>query len=246
MLKNTFLHLPGITETKERKIWASGITSWEKLLSSDAKVLKNIGTGHIVNSIGHYSSKNYAYFSKLILPKYHWRAYDDFKDNACFLDIETTGLDKYHNEITVIGLYDGKESKVYINGINLQDFPEEIKKYSYIVTFNGSMFDIPFIKSKFPGLNIDQFHADLRFMMKSLGYSGGLKRIEKELGIERDSDLAGMDGFDAVLLWQRYKRLNDKAALDKLVRYNIEDIENLKYLMEFSYGRLKEKCLANL
>jgi uncharacterized protein YprB with RNaseH-like and TPR domain len=247
MLKNTFLHLPGITENKEKKIWESGITCWDNLINSDSRILRNFDAKEqIENSNNNYKLKNHEYFSKLILPKYHWRAYDDFKENACFLDIETTGLDKHHNEITVIGLYDGKESKVFINGINLQDFSGEIKKYSYIVTFNGSMFDIPFIKAKFPDLNINQFHADLRFMMKNLGYSGGLKKIEKELGIERDSDLAGMNGFDAVILWHKYKRFDDKAALDKLVRYNIEDIENLKYMMEFSYGKLREKCLANL
>ena len=179
------------------------------------------------------------------MSKYHWRAYDDFKDNVCFLDIETTGLSKHYNDITTIGMFNGKESKVFINGQNLDEFKDEIKKYSYIVTFNGALFDLPFIKAKFPDAEFNHFHADLRFMLKRLGYTGGLKKIEKTLGIERESDLSELTGRDAVKLWHRYKRHNDKKALDKLVRYNIEDIENLKILMEMSYKKLKQKEFSN-
>ena len=51
-----------------------------------------------------------------------------------------------------------------------------------------------------------------------------------------------MTGWDAVKLWHRYKRDNDENALDTLIRYNIEDIENLKTLMDFSYDGLKKRC----
>ena len=94
--------------------------------------------------------------------KFHWRAYEDFKDKCCFLDIETTGLSKHRNELTVIGLYNGKESKVFVKGINLNEFMDEINNYSFIVTFNGYLFDIPFIQSKFPDLEFNHFHSDLK------------------------------------------------------------------------------------
>ena len=110
------------------------------------------------------------------------------------------------------------------------------------MTFNGYCFDIPFIKAKMPDIDFSQFHVDLRFALKSLGYSGGLKKIEKKMGIHRASDLDGMTGWDAVKLWHRYKRDNDENALDTLIRYNIEDIENLKTLMDFSYDGLKKRC----
>ncbi len=174
----------------------------------------------------------------------HWRAYPELKNNCCFLDIETTGLDKHNDDITMIGLYDGKESKVFINGKNLKDFQKEIVKYPMIVTFNGRCFDVPFIQNKFPKLNLNKFHIDLRFAMANIGYTGGLKRIEREVGIQRDSDLKEVDGFEAVRLWYKYKR-GDKEALDTLVRYNIADIENLKTLMELTYTKLKEKSFTN-
>jgi hypothetical protein len=46
-----------------------------------------------------------------------------------------------------------------------------------------------------------------------LGYRGGLKYIEKKFGISRDQEIDGMDGYDAVRLWQAYQ-WGDEAALD--------------------------------
>jgi uncharacterized protein len=242
MLTNTFLHIPYVSEKTEQDIW-SHCRTWDDFLDGNVKVSNSeLIKKFLVLSKDHYSRKDHTFFSDKLQPRHHWRAYEDFKDKACFLDIETTGLDKHHNEITVIGLYDGKESKVYVNGKNLEDFKEEIKKYSYIVTFNGSLFDLPFIKARFPDVKFDQMHADLRFVLRSLNLTGGLKRIEQQMGIERDSEVAGMNGYDAVKLWQYYKRFNDERALEKLIKYNIEDIENLKTLMDFAYPKMKESC----
>lgn len=246
MLTNTFLHIPYVNETTEKKLWQKNIRNWDDFLGSgiacpNCDLIKK----QLTLSKQSYEKKDYGFFASKLLKKFHWRAYDDFRDSCCFLDIETTGLDKNSDDITVIGLYDGKASKVFINGQNMDEFREEIKKYSFIVSFNGYLFDLPFIQEKFPGLELNQFHSDLRFLMKNLGYSGGLKSIEKQMGIERESDLNGLTGRDAVKLWRRYKKFDDTQALDKLVRYNIEDIENLKVLMDYSYDKLKESCFTN-
>jgi len=55
--------------------------------------------------------------------------------------------------------------------------------------------------------------------------------------MEREGDLKGLNGYDAVKMWQAYRR-GDDAALDRLVRYNSADIVNLQKLLEWSY---KEK-----
>jgi len=54
-----------------------------------------------------------------------------------------------------------------------------------IVTFNGTCFDVPFIKKIFPEINFNQIHIDLRYFLKRLGLSGGLKIIENEMNIKR-------------------------------------------------------------
>jgi uncharacterized protein YprB with RNaseH-like and TPR domain len=54
--------------------------------------------------------------------------------------------------------------------------------------------------------------------------------VEQKLGISRES--AGITGWDAVLLWNRYKKYRDEAALQTLLKYNEEDVVNLKTLRE--------------
>jgi uncharacterized protein YprB with RNaseH-like and TPR domain len=85
----------------------------------------------------------------------------------------------------------------------------------------------------------DQIHIDLCPALKRLGYRGGLKRIEQQLGIARPPEVEGLSGFDAVRLWRQWRRKNDAAALEQLLAYNREDIENLSLLLAFVYGGLK-------
>ena len=99
---------------------------------------------------------------------------------------------------------------------------------------------MPFIEHSF-ACTYDVIHLDLRYMLRELGLRGGLKSIENQLGIDRDSDLIGMDGFEAVRLWHQYKRGN-QGALQKLLRYNEQDIINLKSLLHY-YLNQKQKHL---
>jgi len=236
MLNNTFSHIPGISRETEEKIWKNNCLSWKEFLDCHEKI--NIGDSKkkkICNflkaSIQACNNNDYYFLCESIPSNMHWRAYPDLKKKCCFLDIETTGLSNHHDEITVIGLYDGK---------NMDEFAKEIEKYDMIVTFNGKCFDVPFIKSKFPSVDLDKFHVDLRYAMREIGYSGGLKRIEKEIGINRSDDISEVDGYEAVRLWYKYKN-GDESALDLLIKYNIADIENLKVMMEFAFEKLKEK-----
>jgi uncharacterized protein len=245
ILKNTFVHVPGVSKCAEENIWRNDILSWEDFISNHSKIYlstkkRDLIFNHIEQSIKALKNKDFSFFINDLPSNMHWRAYKDLKDNCCFLDIETTGLDRCRDRITTIGLYDGKKSKVFVQGKNLDDFSQEIKKYPMIITFNGRCFDIPFIKEKFPSIDFNKFHIDLRFAMKNLGYSGGLKFIEKQIGLEREDDLKEVDGYEAVRLWRRYER-GDKSALDLLIKYNIADVENLKTMMNFAFERLKEK-----
>ena len=245
ILKNTFVHIPGIGKETESKIWQRNVLTWNDFLANCHKLPLGeskieMMNHYVMKSINAHKKKDYKFFANSIPNNLHWRAYNEFKNKCCFLDIETTGLDKHNDDITVIGLYDGKESKIFVNGKNMNEFAKEMDKYQMIVSFNGRCFDVPFIQSKFPKLDMNKFHIDLRFVMKAIGYSGGLKKIEKEVGITRDDDLQDIDGFEAVRLWYKYKR-GDANALGLLIKYNIADIENLKTLMEFTFDKIKEK-----
>lgn len=245
MLTNTFCHIYGIGLVTEQRIWRAGITDWFILLECAKEDrlpywIKNEYVNEIDNSHLKLKEKNFDYFKNHLSHREHWRTFPEFRDTTVYLDIETTGLDHFRDDITIVGLFDGSEVKTFIQGKNLGDLPDALEKYSTIVSFNGILFDMPFIATKFPDIELDKIQLDLRFILKRVGLSGGLKNIEKQLGISRDADTADLRGNDAVRLWKQYQRGN-KESLELLVRYNTEDIVNLEKLMIFAYDRMKER-----
>jgi len=247
MLNNTYIHIPGVGKGLERKIWAQGVHTWEEFLKMEDRIpvpssRKSIICEEVRKSSEHLAAKDHFFFSQCLPSAEHWRAYPLFSDSVAFVDIETTGLSKSRDKLTIVGIYDGKESKTYIRGINLDDIVDEFSKYRLLVSFNGARFDLPFIKSEFPEIEFKQLHIDLMYPLRRIGYNGGLKNIEKLLGISRSDDTEGMTGFDAVRLWKKYES-GDQKALDKLIKYNREDIVNLKSIIELTYPKMVEKAL---
>ena len=187
----------------------------------------------------HLYQDNPGYFSKLLPSNQSWRFFPEFRESTVYLDIETTGLDRYLSDITTIALYNGHEIKTYVQEQNLDNFIEEIYKYKVIVTYNGKSFDIPFIEHYF-NIRLDHAQIDLRYVLYSLGLRGGLKSVERQLGMNR-GDLSDIDGFFAVLLWDDYQKTGDPKALDTLLAYNIQDTINLENLMVTAYNlKLKD------
>ncbi|MGB8218246.1 MAG: ribonuclease H-like domain-containing protein [Candidatus Methanoperedens sp.] len=244
MLKNTYIHIPGIGSSTERKIWECGVKNWEDFLHNHsaikgAKSKQRILFSGVEESIEQLSSGNHIFFARRLLPCHQWRAFRFFSENTAYVDIETTGLSSNDDCITMIGIYNGNETKTYIRGINLKDAIVELAKYKQLVTFNGARFDLPFINHEFPGF-FNHLHIDLLYPLKKLGFSGGLKKIECKLGIKRSEETEGISGFDAVRLWNMYERGDDE-ALELLIRYNREDVENLKTIIEMNYPKMIEK-----
>ncbi|MFQ5965733.1 MAG: ribonuclease H-like domain-containing protein [Candidatus Scalinduaceae bacterium] len=238
MLKNTFLHIPGICTRLEQHLWNSGVHSWDAFMEMHTIPLpqKEISSskGYVKQSFKHLENNNPNFFAELLVSNQHWRLFPDFRHSIAYLDIETTGLGRSGDYITTISLYDGKSIFYYINGDNLEDFKEDIKKYKVIVTYNGKCFDIPFIEN-YLKIRMNHTHIDLRYLLKSLGYTGGLKGCERQLGIDRN-ELEGVNGYFAVLLWNDYEENKNLKALETFLAYNIQDVVNLETLMVISYN----------
>lgn len=229
MLTNTFCHIPRISLKKEMALWDKGILTWEDYRKNHLKL------DRLDESEKHLNNKNPGFFAKVLKSDQYWRLVPDFRDTIAYIDIETTGLDKAYNEITTIALYDGNKVFTYVNGNNLMQFKTDIQKYKMIVTYNGKTFDVPFIEKYF-GIKLDHAHIDLRYPLKKLGFSGGLKVVEQRLGIDR-GDLRSVDGFFAVTLWHEYKRKNNAKALETLLAYNCADVVNLEHLLMYVFNR---------
>ncbi len=240
MLKNTFNHIRGIGITTERRLWDAGILSWEDLLDNQPVILsrkkRETLAAAIQESVQHLEARNPHYFGQRLPSNQCWRLFKDFRDRIAYLDIETTGLE---GEITTIALYDGISVYTYVQGQNLEQFKDDIYKCDVICTYNGKCFDVPVIESDL-GIKLNQVHIDLRYVLKSVGFSGGLKGCERKAGIDREG-LTGLEGYHAPILWQEFKDKKDEKALETLLAYNCQDTVNLETLMVMAYNlKLKE------
>lgn len=153
-----------------------------------------------------------------------------------YLDIETTGLSSDFCEITVVGIYllGGSEPKfVQLVGddVTADNILQALEGVSTLYTYNGSGFDLPFIKSRLR-VNLAQYfnHCDLMHHCWRNNLYGGFKSVERQLGINRV--LNEISGLDAIRLWWQYVNDYDKDALSTLLAYNKEDVVNLKCLRE--------------
>lgn len=124
---------------------------------------------------------------------------------VAYLDIETTGLSWHNSHITTIAVYDGIKVHDFVRYDNLDEFPEFISKFPVLVTYYGKCFDLPFIRYEM-NINFPQIHYDLCFLLRKIGLTGGLKRIEHQVGISR-IESEGVDGYDAVVLWRKYRKI---------------------------------------
>jgi uncharacterized protein YprB with RNaseH-like and TPR domain len=247
MLRNTFIHLPGVGTGRERTLWQRGILDWDRFLEAveDGTLRQGIyksAAPLVRQSLDAAAAGDAGFFHDRLPSRETWRLYPDFADRALFLDIETTGLSPEYNEVTMIGALAGGQLALFVKGINLDQFPAYVGQFPLLVTFNGSQFDVPFLRAHFPQARLDQPHIDLRFPLASLGYRGGLKAVERMLGLRRDPAIQGVDGFEAVRLWHSYRR-GDRQALRRLILYNLTDVVNMVELVETTV-RLKQPQLA--
>jgi len=237
VLRRTFCHVPGVGLKAEQRLWGEGVVSWDAV----GRVHAALGavrcerlSRHLEESQRQLAGNNPGFFAETMPASEHWRLYPEFRDSVAYVDIETTGLGGPRDHITTIALYDGHSIRHYVHGQNLAEFARDIQAYRLLVTYNGKCFDLPMLRASF-GIPLDQAHIDLRYVLASLGYKGGLKGCERRLGLDR-GDLANVDGYLAVLLWQDYRGRGNPHALETLLAYNIRDVVNLEPLLIQAYN----------
>jgi hypothetical protein len=256
MLESTFQHLPGVGEATEKALWKRGCANWDDLIERDyglpAETCGRLRAGAL-ESKQSLKALDHRYFRERLKAKLVWRAYKAFRQHACFLDIETTGLYPDRHEVTTVCIHDGLGTRNYTLGDNLNELKDDLDCYRYMVTFNGTRFDLPFLTRRLD-IRFHQIHLDLLYPLRTLGLRGGLKRIERQLGISRETD--GVTGFDAVRLWHAYrhnrtvnvagKTVKGGEALELLVRYNREDTVNLRTLAEYAITELEKQAKGEI
>ncbi len=238
-IENSFIPVQGVGEATEHRLWENGVTHWDEF---EGEVVGETLAQRIESFIdegkSHLTRGNMSFFADAFPSSSHWRLYENVKNDACFLDIETTGLDAARNDVTTVSVHRGGDTKTFVNGDDLTAarLQAEFDDSSLLVTFNGKRFDVPFLETCYD-VDVSMPHVDLMYPCKKIGLDGGLKQVEKDLGIDRDKP--DLSGRDAVRLWHQYER-GDEEALETLIEYNRDDTANLEPLMETVSTRLHE------
>jgi uncharacterized protein len=248
MIRSTFLHLSGVGPITEAELWRRGVRDWADVDQLGGGVglseaLRDRMRGELRKSEAALSERRVEYFASRLPPSEHWRLYPTFRGETAFLDIETTGLSPYEGIVTVVTIHGGGRTRTFVADEDLEELPAYLRRFRLLATFNGRLFDVPFLESRFPQMTVPPVHIDLRFLLYRLGYAGGLKRIEQTLALGDRSGVEGIHGLDAVRLWEAYRR-GDTDSLARLVKYNRADTVNLEPLLEFAVGRLSARLLG--
>ncbi len=248
MLTSSFIFLPGVGPVTERRWWQAGVLTWSQFLAQPA--IHGLSTARKqwydaeLQAAQSFADHGEVHQLASRFPRReHWRLYETCRSHVGYLDIETTGTSPQEGDVTVVGLHHHGRTLSLVRGDDLtaERLQSELDHCDLLVTFFGSVFDLPYLCAKFPGLQLPPWHFDLCFAARRLALQGGLKRIEEELGIERSAAIQGLDGWDAVRLWSQWCH-GDRIARDQLLAYNRADTEHLVFLAD----RFSEDLMTQL
>ena len=242
MIDRTFQLIRGVGPAREKDLWRRGVRTWNDLPKNEVTLSARLDPAlhaAIGQSRRALDSGDLPALLALLPQRERWRLLPHFEGEAAYLDIETDGTSS-NAEVTCVGVLFRGKVRAFVNGFDLDAFPAFAEQLRLLVTFNGSCFDVPVLERYFRGLRLPRAHIDARFAARSAGMSGGLKALEKALGLERPLHLQGVGGFEAVRLWRIWRDGGDRAALAKLVEYNLYDAVQLQPVLQRLYNRMRD------
>ncbi|MFC1762605.1 ribonuclease H-like domain-containing protein [Planctomycetota bacterium] len=232
VLAETFLHVPGVGPKTEAKMRAVGYETWQSVLQRPDDLPLGSRTSQtlleaLACSLKALLQEDIAYFINCFPTKEQWRILAAYFDRLSYFDIETSGL-SYDAYVTCIVCYHKGQLHRFVHGENLDDFLDLLEEIELLVSFNGASFDIPQLLQTWHIPEWPCPHIDLRWQCYHHNWEGGLKQIERDLGIQRPAGLKEVDGAEAVWLWYRWQQSQDQEARDKLLHYCAADVLNLQ------------------
>lgn len=171
------------------------------------------------------------------------------KDRFAVFDIETTGLSPNYGAVILSGFVLVDKNKTELiqffayNPLEelevLKATAEIVESVDYLVTFNGRMFDIPFLVKRCLKYGIDiksPFNLDLFILMKHYSGVGKLlprlrqKDLEEYGGIAhfRDDRISGGESVD---LYATYQNIKSNELAEKIMLHNSDDVTQLFRLL---------------
>jgi len=184
---------------------------------------------------------------------YHSRVYDEYFDGlkVCVMDIETTGLNPNRSQVILGGLLvPGEECAEVVQYFAdredeekniLMAYGDALSSADVLITYNGSSFDLPFMRQRFRrrGLDYPLDHMQSFDLYRVLHYYSKMreilpnlkqKSIEVFLGLSplRQDEISG---GESVALYEEYLRSGSQAARDKVLLHNRDDLIQLASIL---------------
>jgi uncharacterized protein YprB with RNaseH-like and TPR domain len=235
VLQQYIRHLPRIGPQYEKTLRLEGCQCWTDIVNApqplagfDIFAWDEIRAA-TEQSLRALHSDDAAFFTKRLPPLEQWRVLTHWFEQASYFDIETSGLDADSIVTLVCCFHEGAPLR-FMADENLDDFLELLESVKLLVSFNGASFDVPRVLDRFHIPELPCAHVDLRWLCHHAGWRGGLKKIERTLGLQRPADLEGLGGAEAVWLWQAWQARGDEQAKRTLERYCAADTVMLKLL----------------
>ena len=164
----------------------------------------------------------------------------------CFLDIETTGLSP-STYVFLCGLMFLEEGRFVVEQLFARDYSEEagmlgylgavVERYPMIVTYNGTGFDVPFLKTRMavarmaavkPFEHVDLFEG-ARERFRELLPNSKLETIERHLrGESRVDDIPGREIPEA---YHQFVRTGNARDIQRILYHNRMDLLAMVYLI---------------
>lgn len=174
------------------------------------------------------------------LPEYYKHFYPDSR--PLFFDIETTGFAAKNTTLYLIGVLWYETDSIHIRQWFNEDgysekelisaFEDFCKNFTHLVTFNGSGFDIPYLRQKAEILGIP-FHTDKNLAQidifkeirsyRKIFMLDNMKQvsIEQYLGINREDIYTGKE---LIQIYQKYIARPDDKKEHLLLLHNHDDL----------------------
>jgi hypothetical protein len=251
VLERSFVMLPGIGLRTERNLWKQGISDWAAF--GNAREIRGISKKRLevlracADRIGSLEAEGRLRELGDLLPSgERWRLLRDWDDRYAAIDVEV--VRKEHDVVpVVVSLLRGEGTcRSFIRGDDLtwKNIASALYGADFIVTFNGSSFDLPILLAN--GFPVGgRLQIDLRRYAPRAGLPGGLKRIESEIGIKRPREMEFATSEQVAYLWRLWEERGSKNALDLMIRYNRNDVTSLVKLAGSIYERLSVRTSIN-
>lgn len=182
--------------------------------------------------------------------------------DACFFDIETTGLSFKRSHLCILGAAVYEEGKWQITQIFLESPLEEeealklflalLSSRSLLIHYNGSTFDIPYLSGKSTMYNLDfpfenQENLDLYRRLRPFRKFFPVPSM-KQKDLEIPAGFSRRDRLESSRISDYYKKYimtRDQTALELLMLHNQDDIAGMAAILPLlSLERFFDRCCS--